>query len=127
MRHPARTAAAAALGLSLLLAACGDDDSPTTAADQTTVVDSSSTTTAAGSSTTAAAGATVDANTATVQELTAAFEAAGISNAARWANEVEEYRPYDTSDPDLTHLRDELAKYNPAPETIDAIIAALHV
>jgi len=53
------------------------------------------------------------------------FEAAGIPNAARWAREVDEYRPYDTADPSFGKLRRELAKYNPAPGVVDRIIATL--
>lgn len=67
----------------------------------------------------------VNANTATVAELQAAFEAAGIANAARWAREVEEYRPYPTNDPTFAKLRGELAKYNPGPGVVDQIIAVL--
>ncbi len=72
-----------------------------------------------------AAAAKVSANDASVEELAAAFTAAGIPNADKWAREVDEYRPYDTSDPTFAHLRDELAKYNPAPEVVEQIIAAL--
>ncbi len=36
-----------------------------------------------------------------------------------------EYRPYDTSDPTLQHLQDELAKYNPDPATLAAILSVL--
>jgi hypothetical protein len=60
-------------------------------------------------------------------ELTAAFEAAGIANASRWAKEVDEYRPYSEDDTDYAKLRGELAKYNPSADTVDAIIAALHL
>lgn len=67
----------------------------------------------------------VNANTATVAEMQVAFEAAGISNAARWAREVEEYRPYPTNDPTFAKLRGELAKYNPGPGVVDQIIAVL--
>ena len=38
----------------------------------------------------------VNANSASIAELQQAFEGAGISNAARWAREVDEYRPYPT-------------------------------
>lgn len=58
-------------------------------------------------------------------ELQRTFEAAGIPNAARWAREVEEYRPYPTDDPTFAKLRRELAKYNPAPGVVDQIIATL--
>ena len=67
----------------------------------------------------------VNANTASVAELQRAFEAAGISNAARWAREVEEYRPYPTNDPSFGKLRQELAKYNPGPGVVDQIVATL--
>lgn len=67
----------------------------------------------------------VSANNATEEELIAAFEAAGIANAAKWADEVVEYRPYPTDDPNFTMLREELAKYNPEAGVIDQIIANL--
>lgn len=66
----------------------------------------------------------VSANIATEAELAAAFESAGIKNAARWAHEVEEYRPYPT-DAGWAKLRKELAKYNASPEVLDAIISCL--
>jgi hypothetical protein len=67
----------------------------------------------------------VNANTASQAELQAAFTAAGISNAARWAGEVVEYRPYPTEDPTFAKLRAELAKYNPGQTTVDQIVATL--
>ena len=67
----------------------------------------------------------VSANDASVGELTAAFEANGIANASRWAREVEEYRPYDETDPTMASLRKELAKYNPAAGVVDDIVASL--
>ena len=60
-------------------------------------------------------------------ELQAGFEAAGISNPSLWAREVEEYRPYPEDDPDMAKLRRELAKYNPGPGVVDAIIALLEL
>lgn len=66
-----------------------------------------------------------NANTASRAELTAAMTAAGVSNAARWALEVEEYRPYPTNDPTFAKLRQNLVKYNPAPAIVDAIVSAL--
>ncbi len=69
--------------------------------------------------------AKVSANNATEEELIAAFTAAGIDNAEKWADEVVEYRPYPTDDPNFTALREELAKYNPAPGVIDQIVAIL--
>ena len=67
----------------------------------------------------------VSANTASEEEITAALTAAGVSNPGRWAEEVVEYRPYPTDDPNLTKLRDNLAKYNPGQETVDKIVSAL--
>jgi competence protein ComEA len=73
----------------------------------------------------AAATRKVDANTASVAELQAAFEANGITQAARWAREVEEYRPYPTNDQTFGKLRQNLAKYNPAPDVLEKIVASL--
>lgn len=66
----------------------------------------------------------VNANTASVEELQAAFEAAGISNADRWAREVAEYRPY-PDDPDWSKLRGELSKYNIGSDVLERIITVL--
>ena len=68
----------------------------------------------------AVASARVSANNATP-----ALEAAGVGNAARWAREVVEYRPYPTDEPNLSKLRKALVKYNPAPGVTDAIVGAL--
>jgi len=112
--------AALTVGGLLTVAACGG--SSATTATQPTV-----TTTASTDATTADAAdaSTVDANTATVAELTAAFDAAGVPSASRWAREVAEYRPYPTDDPTFAKLRQELAKYNPSSEVVDAIVATL--
>ncbi|MFN8122213.1 MAG: hypothetical protein U0237_07255 [Thermoleophilia bacterium] len=119
-RTPAAAVLAAAAALTF--AACGSDgaSSPAPATTATTAVS-----TAADATTTAATAGKVSANTASTEELVAALEANGVTNADRWAREIEEYRPYDTSDPQLTHLQDELAKYNPDPATVTAIIASL--
>jgi DNA uptake protein ComE-like DNA-binding protein len=69
--------------------------------------------------------AKVSANTASQEEIEAALRNAGVSNPERWAEEVIEYRPYPADDPNLTKLRDNLAKYNPGQETLDKIISAL--
>jgi hypothetical protein len=68
----------------------------------------------------------VNANAASVAELQAAFEAAGISNADKWAREVAEYRPY-PADPTWAQLRQELGKYNIDPAVLEQIIALLVV
>jgi hypothetical protein len=67
----------------------------------------------------------VNANTASVPEIQQALESAGVPNAARWAREVEEYRPYPTDDLSFAKLRQNLAKYNPAPDVVEKIISAL--
>ena len=74
-----------------------------------------------------ATGVTLSANDASISELATAFESAGISNAQRWAREVDEYRPYSVDDTGYTKLRGELAKYNPASGVVDAIVARLHL
>jgi hypothetical protein len=66
----------------------------------------------------------VSANLATIEELDAAFTGAGISNANRWATEVEEYRPY-PEDPAWPKLSKELGKYNIDPVVFDAIVSCL--
>jgi hypothetical protein len=129
------------------LAACGGDDAATndatgaaaatTTLGTATTLTSSVTTTIARTATTvsavvttttiaAAAGGKVNANTASIAELQKAFEAAGISQALRWAQEVDEYRPY-PSDPKWGKLRQELGKYNIAPDVLEKIISLLEV
>lgn len=122
--------AALALPVVLLLAACGGGSTPTQApATPVPATEAPAATpepaTEAPAATTAAATGKVNANTATAEELVAALEAAGVANADRWADEIQEYRPYDTADPDFQKLRDELAKYNPGEDVIDQIISVL--
>lgn len=76
-------------------------------------------------STTTGSTAKVSANNATNAQLIAAFTAAGIPNPSSWAREVQEYRPYDAGDANLTKLRQNLAKYNPAAGVVDKIVATL--
>ena len=111
----------------VVLTACSSSattSSPTTAASTPSATVSSAPP-AASPAAAAASVSKVNANTASVAELQRAFEAAGISSAARWAREVEEYRPYPTDDPSFAKLRRELAKYNPGPGVVDQIIATL--
>ena len=121
-------------GLALGLAACGGAPTPpaTTAPASSAAAAAEPTDSADDSATaddddadTAAAGAKVSANTASEDEIAAALETAGVSNAGRWAEEVVEYRPYPADDPNLTKLRKSLAKYNPGEDTIDRIAGAL--
>ncbi|MEP7202355.1 MAG: hypothetical protein ABI894_07095 [Ilumatobacteraceae bacterium] len=71
-----------------------------------------------------AGGTVVNINEASASELEAAFDAAGVSNARRWAREVDEYRPYPT-DPGFAKLRQELGKYNIDPGVLELIISTL--
>ena len=72
----------------------------------------------------AQAGGKVNINEASIPELEAAFKAEGVSNARRWAQEVDEYRPYAT-DPSFAKLRQELGKYNIDPKVLELIISIL--
>ena len=113
-----------AAGLALALAftvACGDGEPSAVTAPP------AAPTAEVAANTTPATSGTLSANNASIAELTAAFEAAGIGSARRWAREVDEYRPYAVDDTNYTKLRAELAKYNPAPGVVDAIIAQLHL
>jgi hypothetical protein len=100
---------------------------PTTASTSTASAVPTPTTAATASTapSATAAVAKVSANNATIAQLTAAFTAAGIPNPSAWAREVEEYRPYAASDTNMTKLRQNLAKYNPAPGVVDKIVATL--
>ena len=69
----------------------------------------------------------LSANNASAEELEAAIEAAGISNAEQWAYEIEEYRPYSEEDVNFSELWGELQKYNPGPGVVEAIIDLLEL
>ncbi len=101
--------------------ACGGSSDSTSSGPTTTAAADGASTPAGSDPSTAE----VSANDASKDEITAALEAAGVTNADRWADEVTEYRPYPADDPDLTKLQDELQKYNPGQETIDQIVGAL--
>lgn len=104
----------AALGLG----ACGKDDGGS-------VKQNAQPAPAASPATSAAAGQKVSANNAGEDEIATALEAAGVPNAAKWADEIVEYRPYAKDDTAFAELRDELSKYNPGEGVIDQIIAIL--
>ena len=97
----------------------------TTAAGAATTRAATATTSPAATAATSTAGGKINANTASQAELQAGFEAAGISNAAKWAREVTEYRPYRATDANWSKLRQELAKYGPSIDLVDKIIATL--
>jgi hypothetical protein len=122
---------AAAL-LALILAACGgstttpSSTAPAAPPARTSGAATGSQTNGNGTdSASTSAGTKVSANTASEDEIATALTNAGVSNPERWAEEVVEYRPYPTDDPNLTKLRDNLAKYNPGQETTDKIVSAL--
>ncbi|AII11348.1 MULTISPECIES: hypothetical protein [Rhodococcus] len=105
-----------------LLAGCSSNDSGTgSSASPTTSVVASSTMSPGGS---VAEVAQVDPNTASQSQIQAAFEAAGVSNAGKWAKEVTEYGPYspDTISDTLTK---ELGKYGIDQQTLDTILSVL--
>jgi hypothetical protein len=121
----ARLAVAFAAGvLAIGLAGCGGSTSTPTGGSAPSAPMTSS---ATGGSTgpAASAAAKVSANTASEDEIAAALESAGVSKPERWAEEVVEYRPYPADDPNLTKLRENLAKYNPGQQTTDKIVSAL--
>lgn len=115
----------------LALTACGstakaDVAAPTTGA--VTTAAAPATTAAAAQATTAApAVKKVDANSASKDELIAAIESVGVKNAAKFADELIEYRPYAKNDASFPTVSKELAKYNASPEDITKIISVLHV
>lgn len=67
----------------------------------------------------------VSANTASQDVIASALKAAGVSSPNRWAAEVVEYRPYAINDLGFSKLRENLAKYNPAQQTVDQIVSVL--
>jgi competence protein ComEA len=125
-RNRLRAARPAAIGLAvaMLLAACGGAATGSIPA-VTANPSQPAVATAAPGATSGTTVTTVSANTASQAELVAALTAAGVPNASRWANEVMEYRPYPTDDATLQRLQDNLAKYDPDPATLAAILSAL--
>jgi hypothetical protein len=113
--------------LVLVLPACGGSTStPGGTAPSTVIAPTSTNSDTAGATTSPTASSTkVSANTASEDEIAAALASAGVSNPERWAEEVVEYRPYPADDPNLTKLRENLAKYNPGQETTDKIVSVL--
>jgi hypothetical protein len=122
----ARLAAACAAGvLAFGLAGCGGSTSTPSTGSAPPTPPASSATTGRSTGPATSTAAKVSANTASEDEIAAALESAGVSNPERWAEEVVEYRPYPADDPNLTTLRENLAKYNPGQETTDKIVSAL--
>jgi ABC-type transport system substrate-binding protein len=69
---------------------------------------------------------TVDPNTATTEELTAALASAGVDNPDRWAEEVQEYGPYTAENLEPT-LTEELGKYGISQDQLSKVLSALKV
>ena len=67
----------------------------------------------------------VNANTASQAQMQQAFEAAGVPNAAQWAREVVEDRPFPTDDPSFAKLRQHLAEHGASPDVVNKILASL--
>ena len=105
-----------ALALALAIAGCGEDsgDSATGATSPATPAASD-----------AGADGKLSANNATVEELEAAFAAAGISNPGAWAHDIEHHRPFPADDTEFAKLRRGLAEHNAAPDVVETIIGLL--
>lgn len=64
-------------------------------------------------------------NTASVNQMRAAFAAAGILGAVEWANAIEDGRPYPPEDATWSKLRDVLAKAGAPSASVDQVILLL--
>ena len=104
-----------------VLAGCGSNDDSTASGTTTSAATSVS---ATASATGQGAVTTIDPNTASQGQIAAAFEAAGISNADKWAKEVTEYGPY-TADSISATLTKELGKYGIDDATLKSILSVL--
>lgn len=67
----------------------------------------------------------LDVNTASPNQMRAAFAAAGILGASDWANAIEEGRPYPADDASWSKLRDVLAKAGAPNASVEQIIPLL--
>ena len=67
----------------------------------------------------------VNANTASQDQIQRALEAAGVPNAAQWAHEVVEYRPYPTGGDSFAKLRQGLTEHNASPDVVNKILASV--
>ncbi len=67
----------------------------------------------------------LSANFASREELRAAFAAAGILNAAKWAEIIEEARPYQGQDGNLVIVRANLREAGATAEEVEAIARLL--
>ena len=97
----------------LAVAGCGDSTKTSETSPATTTAATPATSPSPAPGTTVPGAAKVSANMASETEIEAALAGAGVSNPGRWAEEVVEYRPYPDDDPNLTKLRENLARYKP--------------
>ena len=67
----------------------------------------------------------LDANTASANQMRAAFAAAGIFGAAEWAAAIEDGRPYPADDASWSKLRSVLTKAGAPSASIEQIITLL--
>jgi hypothetical protein len=129
LAHRASRVVPVALAVVLGLSACGGGDDDSAAAGPAAVqpAETSAPAESPAPAETAAPAATakVSANTASEDDIAAAFKAAGVPNPAKWADEVVEYRPYPKDDADFAKLRAKLAKYKPGAGVVDKIVAVL--
>lgn len=115
------------IGIPVLIAAgvlvgCGSDNGDTAKSASPTTSMVATSTMAPRSS--AADIARIDPNTASQSQIQAAFEAAGVSNAGKWAQEVTEYGPY-TPETISDTLTKELGKYGIDEQTLNTILSVL--
>ncbi|MDT7706291.1 MAG: hypothetical protein QOG20_1898 [Pseudonocardiales bacterium] len=64
-------------------------------------------------------------NSPSDKDIAAALRANQVDDPEQWARRIGVDRPYPTTDRNLTKLRQDLAQYNPDPETLNKIIATL--
>jgi ABC-type transport system substrate-binding protein len=80
----------------------------------------------ASSAATGTAVQTVDPNTATADDVTAALRSAGVDNPEKWADEVKEYAPY-TAENLQPKLTEELGKYDISQDQLRRVLSSLKV
>ena len=125
---PVTALSAAVLAAGLAVGGCSSQTGTSSPPSSTTATASPSVTVSTSKPSTAVPtdDATVDANTASQSEIEAALTEAGVPNAAKWADEIEEYRPYTAADL-KAKLTQELGKYNVDQATLTKILSVLTV
>lgn len=117
--------ASLSLVLAAALAGCSTSGADAPAATQTTAAPPAASAPAS-PDTASPSVQTVDPNTATTEELTAALASAGVDNPERWAEEVQEYGPYTAENLEPT-LTEELGKYGISDDQLSKVLSALEV